>query len=220
MTAFDPSSYGDCAAPIYDQLYPAVESGLVATLAALARGGPVLDLGIGTGRVAIPLRRLGIPVHGVEASSAMIAAFRAHPGSEDIPVIHGDFGLAPFGASYRLIYCLVSTFYLLPTLPLQQGCLHNIAKHLVSGGLFVSEGFSSASRYPLADTTDIPINTPSGILPYRVTTLSTPLDVLDAMASQAHLHLVERWSTWARVPYQLVHPRHISVYRLVADDTA
>jgi len=220
MTAFEPSSYGDCAAPIYDQLYPAVESGLVATLAALAKGGPVLDLGIGTGRVAIPLRRLGIPIHGVEASSAMIAAFCAHPGNEDIPVIHGDFSSAPLGSSYRLIYCLVSTFFLLPSLPLQQGCLHNIARHLLPGGLFVSEGFSSASRYPLADTTQIPISTPSGIRPYRVTTLSTPLDVLDAMAGQAHLRLVERWSTWSRTPYQPVHPRHISVYRLEADDAA
>ena len=218
MTSFDPSSYGDCVAPIYDQLYPAVESGLVAALAALANGGPVLDLGIGTGRVAIPLRRLGIPVHGVEASSAMIAAFRAHPGNEDIPVIHGDFGSAAFGSSYRLIYCLVSTFYLLPSLPLQQHCLHNIAKHPVPGGLFVSEGFSSASSCPLADTIEIPINTPSGIRPYRVTTLSTPLDVLDAMANRAHLHLMQRCSTWSGTSYQPVHPRHISVYRLEADD--
>src|SRR5476649_514075 len=100
MTAFDPSSYGDCAAPIYDQLYPAVESGLVATLAALANGGPALDLGIGTGRVAIPLHRSGIRVHGIEASSAMIAAFRAHPDSEDIPVIQGDLGSASLGSSY------------------------------------------------------------------------------------------------------------------------
>jgi SAM-dependent methyltransferase len=218
MTAFDPSSYGDGAAPFYDQLYPAVESGLLATLAALANGGPALDLGIGTGRVAIPLHRLGIPVHGVEASSVMIAAFRAHPGSEDIPVVHGDFGSAALGSSYRLIYCLVSTFFLLPSLPLQQICLHNIARHLLPEGLFVSEAFSGMSSYPLADTTDIPIGTPSGIRPYRVTTLSTPLDVLDAMAARARLRLTERWSTWSRTPYLPVHPRHISVYRLAADD--
>ena len=124
---FNPAEYGDGAASIYDRLYPNVERGLTACLAGLAHGGMALDLGIGTGRVAIPLRRLGIEIHGIEASSSMIAALRARPEGAAIPVFHGDFSRDALGPSpYTLIYSLVSTLFLLPTLALQESCLRNM----------------------------------------------------------------------------------------------
>lgn len=211
---FDPAEYGNHAASFYDQLYGGVETGLLAALVDLAGGGPALDLGIGTGRLAIPLRRVGVPVGGVEASPAMIAAFRARPGTEDIPVIEGDFASTPLGGPYQLIYSLASTFFLLPSLDLQRACLENVARHLLPAGVFVSEGFSAASGSPLLESNDYPISTSSGVQTYRVTVLATPLSVLDPMARACGLSLTARWSNWFRARYIPDQPRHISVYTL------
>jgi SAM-dependent methyltransferase len=212
-SAFDPAAYGDGAAAIYDQLYPVVESRLVACLADLARGGPALDLGVGTGRVAIPLRRLGIAVHGIDASLPMIESLRARAEGVEIPVLHGDFATAPLGPThYSLVYSLVSTMFLLPSLSLQQACLQNIALHLVPGGVFVSEAFRDDASYPTPHTRAIPIVTRSGVVNYRVTMLTPPLDVFDLMANRAGLRLRHRWSDWSRTPYQSAQPHHISVY--------
>lgn len=218
MDTFDPSRYGDGAASFLDQIYPTVEPQLVATLAALAHGGPALELGVGTGRVAIPLRRAGVVVHGIEASAAMIAAFRARAGSEDIPVILGDFAVTPLATSYRLVYSLVDTLLLLPSLDLQRRCLHLVARHLQPGGTFLVEAFSTASSFPLPDTVEVPIHTPGGTRSYRATTLRTPLEVVDGMAHEARLTLVARWSNWSRAPYCPGQPRHISLYRRPEDE--
>jgi SAM-dependent methyltransferase len=210
---FNPADYGDGAASIYDLLYPNVESGLTACLAGLARGGIALDLGIGTGRVAIPLRRFGVEVHGIEASAAMIAALRARAEGAAIPVVHGDFSRDALGRSpYALIYSLVSTLFLLPSLALQESCLENIARHLAPDGVFVSEAYSDGATSPEPRSTSIPFVTPGGVVPYRVTTLIPPLGLFDEMAARAGLRLVDRWSNWARAPYDRTGQRHISVF--------
>jgi SAM-dependent methyltransferase len=213
----NPSSYGDHAAPFYDQLYPKVEAGLLRALADLAGNGRAMDLGIGTGRVAIPLRRAGVSVEGIDASSAMIAALRARPGAEGISVILGDFACTPLGSHFQLIYSLVSTLFLLTSLELQRACLENIARHLGTGGRFVSEASSASSSYPDTDSHAIPIDTPFGTHVYRVDCLVTPLTVLDGIAEESGLYLVERWSDWSRAPYDATTTRHISVYALKAD---
>jgi SAM-dependent methyltransferase len=214
VSIFDSAHYGEHAAPFYDQLYPTVEAGLQTTLLDLAGSGPVLDLGIGTGRAAIPLRRAGVQVHGIDASPAMIAALRARAGAQEIPVILGDFSAAPLGGDYQLIYSLVSTFFLLTSLELQRACFGNIARHLRPGGRFVSETFSTTSSYPLPDSHTIPVATPSGVQVYRVSLLSTPLVVLDALARESGLRLTDRWSNWFRDPYESTGSRHVSVYAL------
>lgn len=213
MSTFDPASYGDSCASFYDQLYPAIERGLLATLRELAGDGPAMELGIATGRVAIPLRRAGVAVHGIDASPAMLAAFRAHPDAADIPVIAGDFASTPLGGRFQLIYSLVSTFSLLTSLELQRACLHNIAAHLTAGGCFVSENFDGIGSFPHADTHEYRIDTPSGVRTYRVDCLNTPLSVIDEMARDSGLHLAARWSDWMRTPWTPAQPRHISVYR-------
>jgi SAM-dependent methyltransferase len=212
MLPFDSAAYGDNCASFYDQLYPAIESGLLATLADLARGGPALDLGVGTGRVAIPLACSGVLVHGVEASRSMIDALRSKPGGGSIPVVHGDFISARLGSSYRLIFSLVSTFSLLPTLELQQASLFNIVRHLAPDGVFVCEGFVGAGAFPAPESAAVPIATPSGVVSYQVTSLSTPLSVFDAMALKAGLRLRERWRSWRKDPHGPADQRYISVY--------
>lgn len=213
---FDPAAYGNSCAAYYDQLYPAIESGLVDTLRALAGDGLALELGIATGRVAMRLHRAGVRIHGIEASSAMINALHARTDGVGIPVIHGDFASTPLGAQYRLIYSLVSTFSLLPALELQRACLCNIAAHLAEGGSFVSEGFEGESSFPLTDCHEHALETSLGVKNYRVTCLNTPLAIIDSMAESCGLMLVERWSDWKRTPYK-VAPRHISRYQLIRD---
>jgi Methyltransferase domain len=211
-SAFDPASYGDSCAAFYDQLYPTIEAGLLTTLQALAGNGRVLELGIATGRVAIPLRRAGVTVHGIEASAAMIAAFDKRPEASEIPVIHGDFATAPLGNQYRLIYSLVSTFSLLPTLDMQRTCLQNVRANPTDDGHFVSESFGAANDAEQLESHDYPVITATGIQSYRVTCLHAPLAVTDAMANECGLRLAERWSNWKRAPYSPAQLRHISVY--------
>jgi SAM-dependent methyltransferase len=159
LPLFDAAKYGDSSASFYDQLYPTIEAGVLTTLKRLAGEGPVLDLGIGTGRVGIPLSQSGIELHGIEASPAMIAALRKHTGGTDIHVIQGDFATTPLGGPYQLVYSLVSTFLLLPTLEQQKECFKNIAAHLKKDGCFVSEVYESESSFPEPDSTKIPIIT-------------------------------------------------------------
>jgi 16S rRNA A1518/A1519 N6-dimethyltransferase RsmA/KsgA/DIM1 with predicted DNA glycosylase/AP lyase activity len=97
MSEYDPSTYGDRIAEIYDRRRRVSRNteATVAFLAALAKRGPVLELGIGTGRIALPLAKGGIEVHGIDASRAMVAKLREKPGGERIPVALGDFADVP-----------------------------------------------------------------------------------------------------------------------------
>src|SRR5881409_3770206 len=95
MERYDPSTYGERIAHVYDEWYGEAEfletDATVAALAELAGGGPVLELAIGTGRVALPLAERGVEVHGIDASQAMVAKLHEKPGGADIPVTMGDF---------------------------------------------------------------------------------------------------------------------------------
>lgn len=210
---FDPTEYGESAASFYDQLYPNVEKGLFDTLQHLAGDGFALELGIGTGRVAIPLKSRGVNVHGVDASHSMIAEFYKHSGSQDIPVAQGDFASTNFENNYQLIYSLVSTFLLLPSLELQQQCFNNIFHHLVPGGCFVSEIYESENKFPESEHSVIPITTPGGIKQYHFSFLGTPLNVLDEMAERSGFKIAARASDWRGSPYEKGGSRHITIYK-------
>lgn len=147
MESYGPATYGDHIADIYDAMYtsrdPAEE---VTRLEGLAGAGPVLELGIGTGRVAVPLSaRLasrGIALHGIDASEAMVAKLRSRAGGEAIPVAFGDMKAveAP-GDEYSLIYVVFNTFFGLTEQEAQIECFANVARKLVPGGRFAVEGF-------------------------------------------------------------------------------
>jgi 2-polyprenyl-3-methyl-5-hydroxy-6-metoxy-1,4-benzoquinol methylase len=93
MDKFGPATYGERIADSYDELYPSSSNtdAMVETLAKLAGSGPALELGIGTGRVALPLASKGLSVHGIDASEAMIKRLQAKPNGASISVTVGDF---------------------------------------------------------------------------------------------------------------------------------
>ncbi|HEY0253939.1 MAG TPA: class I SAM-dependent methyltransferase, partial [Kofleriaceae bacterium] len=104
--------YGDTWAPIYDEVHTQLDpTAAVEVLAEIAGTGKALELGTGTGRVAIPLAARGITVHGIEASEAMLERMRAKPGGADIPVSLGDFTDVAVDGEYALIYIVFSTLY-------------------------------------------------------------------------------------------------------------
>jgi SAM-dependent methyltransferase len=143
MEGYRAATYGEQIADVYDSWYEAKDaSDDCVFLRALAGDGPALELGIGTGRVALPLRTSGVEVHGIDASPAMVEQLRAKPGGADIPITIGDFADvdAP-GGPYSLVYIVFNTFFALLTQDDQVRCFANVARNLRPGGHFVVEAF-------------------------------------------------------------------------------
>src|ERR1700739_4574973 len=113
MSEYQSSTYGDRIAGVYDLWVSAGQDteSAVGFLADLAKGGTALELGIGTGRVALPLAARGIKVQGLDASLAMIRRIREKPGGEDIRVTLGDFAGVPVQGTFHLIYVVFNTFF-------------------------------------------------------------------------------------------------------------
>jgi SAM-dependent methyltransferase len=134
-----------------DMFVPAVVNPVVDVLAELAGGGSALELGIGTGRIALPLAQRGVPVHGIEMSRAMVARLRAKPGGEDIAVTIGDFATTTVDGTFAVAYLVFNTISNLTTQDSQVECFRNVAAHLEAGGCFVVEvGIPELQRLPPA----------------------------------------------------------------------
>src|SRR4051794_39096730 len=122
----DPARYGETWAAVYDDIHAFLDpAAAVDALYDLAAGGSALELGIGTGRVALPLAARGITVHGIDASPAMIARLRSKPGGENIPVTSGDFANVAVDGQYAVIYVVFSTIFGLLTQQAQVACFKN-----------------------------------------------------------------------------------------------
>ncbi len=213
----------DLAPNIFD---PAVVNPAVSFLADLAAGGSALELGIGTGRIALPLSQRGVRVHGIELSPAMVAQLQAKPGAEDIKVTIGDFATAQVEGTSRLAYLVYNTITNLTTQDEQVECFCNVARHLEPGGLFVIElEVPPLQRLPPGETVraftvdpphlgfdEIDVATQHGVsyhywvanskggvhsMPYRFVWPSE----LDLMARIAGMNLLERWGDWNREPF-------------------
>ncbi|MBM3224179.1 MAG: class I SAM-dependent methyltransferase [Candidatus Tectomicrobia bacterium] len=141
MDNYQEETYGERIAGIYDTWYPDYEVSVIAALHHLAQGGRALELGIGTGRIALPLQHAGLDVHGIEASEAMLARLRAKPGGATIPMTLGNFADVAVDGHYALIYVLFNTFFALLTQEEQVRCVRNVAQHLTPQGVFVVEAF-------------------------------------------------------------------------------
>ena len=130
------ATYDEDAADMFEAatLDPAVDF-----LAGIARGGPALELGIGTGRIALPLAERGVPVHGLELSRAMAARLRNKPGGDAIDVTIGDFATTTVDATFSVAYLVFNTIMNLTTQEAQVMCFRNVAAHLQPGGCFVVE---------------------------------------------------------------------------------
>src|SRR5829696_4117410 len=146
--------FGERVAERYDESSPEmfdaeVVDPTVDFLADLAGEGAALELGIGTGRIALPLSQRGIPVHGIDLSGAMVARLRAKPGGDAIPVAIGDFATTTVEGTFTVAYLVFNTINNLTTQEEQVACFQNVAAHLEPGGCFVIEvGIPQLQRLP------------------------------------------------------------------------
>jgi len=197
----------------------------------LARGGAVLELAIGTGRIALPLAQRGLPVSGIELSPDMVAQLRKKPGGSQIPVALGDMATTRVDGSFALVYLIRNTILNLTTQDAQVTCFANAAAHLAPGGCFVVETVVPNTR-PL-EVFDL-TGTHVGVDEYDADTqrlvshhftfrngrwerLSVPFRAvspgeLDLMARMAGMRLRERWSDWNREPFTAESTKHVSVW--------
>jgi SAM-dependent methyltransferase len=206
-------------------------------LAELAGSGRALELGIGTGRVAVPLAQRGVPVSGIDMSKAMVARLHAKPDGTDIPVTIGDFATARIDGTFSVAYLVFNTISNLTTQAAQVACFRNVAAHLAPGGCFVIEvGVPGLRRLPPGETLRAfhLSETRWGIDEYDVATqgltshhfeivdgrlerLSIPFRYawpaeLDLMAELAGMGLRERWAGWKREPFTSESRMHVSVW--------
>jgi len=206
-------------------------------LAEIAGSGRALELGVGTGRIALPLAQRGVPVQGIELSKAMAERLRAKPGGEAIRVTIGDFATTTVDGSFSLAYLVYNTIMNLTTQAAQVACFRNVAAHLEPGGCFVIEvGIPDLRRLPPGETFRVFDRSENhwGIDEYDVATqglishhledvdgalerVSMPFryvwpSELDLMAQLAGMTLRERWSGWDREPFTNDSREHVSVW--------
>jgi SAM-dependent methyltransferase len=237
----DPATYGDRMAEVYDEWFavPRNEEDAASFLSELAGPGPALELGIGTGRVALPLARRGVEVHGIDASRAMLKKLREKPGGEQITVSVGDLADVGVEGEFRLVYVAFNTFFALLAQEDQVRCFVNVARHLGRRGTFVVEAFVpdiglfergqriatadvgpghvvlEASKHDPVDqrvTANQVVISEEGIRIYPVRIRYAWPSELDLMARLAELRLRERWGGWRREPFTAASAGHVSVY--------
>jgi SAM-dependent methyltransferase len=234
--------FGERVAATYDEssadmFEPAAVEPAVDVLAELAGTGRALELGIGTGRIALPLARRGVPVHGIDMSRAMIARLRAKPGSEAIGTTVGDFASTRVDGHFSVAYLVFNTIMNLTTQDAQVACFRNVAAHLEPGGCFVIEvGVPDLRRLPPGqnavpfhvsptrwafDLYDVATQAMSSnyidvrdgrgeytSIPFRYVWPSE----LDLMAQLAGLRLRHRWDGWTREPFTSESTQHVSIW--------
>ena len=228
------ATYDDSSEGMFDPALIEVVAGL---LAGLAGPGRALELGIGTGRIALPLARRGVPVHGIDLSRAMVARLRAKPGGDAIGVTIGDFATTRVDGTFSLAYLVFNTINNLTTQEAQVACFGNAAAHLEPGGCFVIEvGVPELRRLPPGQN----------VVPFQVSPTRLAFDIydtatqamssnyvtidggrgeyrsipfryvwpaeLDLMAQLAGMRLRDRWEGWTRQPFTSESGQHVSVW--------
>jgi SAM-dependent methyltransferase len=235
--------FGERIAEAYDRssadlFKPAAVDPVVDFLAALAGDGAALELGIGTGRIALPLARRGVRVHGIDLSTAMVARLRAKPGAGDIGVTVGDFATTTVDETFSVAYLVFNTIMNLTTQDEQVACFRNAAAHLEPGGCFVIEVMvPELQRLPPGETyrpftvtaTRLGFDeydvVAQGLVSHHYRVVDGALDVvsvpfryvwpaeLDLMARLAGMTLRERWAGWKREPFTSESTSHVSVWQ-------
>ena len=235
--------FGERVAERYDEssadmFEPDAVDPVVDFLADLAGDGAALELGIGTGRIALPLAKRGVRVHGIDLSEAMVARLRAKPGGDDIGVTIGDFATTTVEGTFSVAYLVFNTIGNLTTQDEQVACFQNVAAHLEPGGCFVIEvGVPSLRRLPPGETIHaFAFESPEklgldeydvarqGLTSHHYAVVDGKLEVssipfryvwpseLDLMARLAGMTLRERWSGWRREPFTSESSKHVSVW--------
>ena len=237
----DDGYFDERAAATYDDdsemFDPAVVDPAVDFLATLAGDGRALELGIGTGRIAVPLAQRGVPVYGIELSNAMVAKLREKPGSEEIGVTIGDFSTTTVEGTFSLAYLVFNTIMNLTTQASQVACFRNVAAHLEPGGCFVIEvEVPGLQRLPVGETFQVFHGgeqswgidefdvANQGLISHHLSVIDGQLErfsvpfryawpaELDLMAELAGMTLRERWAGWKHEPFTSESRKHVSVW--------
>ena len=236
--------FGEEVAAHYDQgaehdpmFAPEAINPVVDFLVELAGDGRALELGIGTGRIALPLAERGVPVHGIDLSEAMVARLRAKPGGDRIGVTIGDFATTKVDGSFTLAYLVYNTIQNLTTQDAQVACFQNVAGHLETGGCFVIEvGLPDLQRLPFGETirpfhlseTHLGFDeydvANQGLISHHYTKRGGKFEKssgpfryvwpseLDLMARLAGMTLRERWSGWKGEPFTSESTKLVAVW--------
>ena len=248
VEGYDASTYGDRFADVYDDWYGEVTdvdacTAHLAELATRVGGGPVLELGVGSGRLALPLAERGVEVHGIDASAAMVERLRAKPGGDAISVTVGDMAELALAAPppFAVVFVAFNTFFNLASEAEQRRCLERVAALLAPGGAFVLEAFvpsddvgpgAEAAVAPRRITADEVVLTVSQVDPATQTITGQHVHLreagirlrpwhlryatpaqLDALAASAGLELADRAAGWDAEPFTGTSGVHVSTYR-------
>jgi SAM-dependent methyltransferase len=208
----DAARYGDHCAEFYDEMYPPPSRLSLDRLVELARGGPVLDAGCGTGRYAIALASRGLAVHGIDASAAMIARLRAKSGGDAIGVTLGDFACVSAPDRYRLVICMVDTLALLPDRDAQARAVGRLAASVAGDGSLLVETTASGNRDTFVQMDHV-VETRGGPRRYSPRLCEVSLDDLDAWTASAGLAPYVRWRDWRATPWRGEAGGVISIFR-------
>ncbi|MGC0339894.1 class I SAM-dependent DNA methyltransferase [Streptomyces sp. SLBN-8D4] len=244
----DDGYFGESVAATYDassaaMFAPGAVEPAVALLAELAGEGRALELGVGTGRIALPLARLGVEVHGIELSRAMADRLRAKPGGEAVGVTIGNFATARAPGTFSVAYLVFNTIMNLTTQDAQVDCFRNVAAHLEPGGTFVVEVMVPQLRKLPPGQNTVPFHVGTDRLGFDTYDLATqamsshhvrvsedgqgsfrsipfryvwPAE-LDLMARLAGMRLRERWDNWSREPFTSESESCVSVWEKITD---
>jgi SAM-dependent methyltransferase len=244
MPEYDSSTYGERIADVYDEIASSATSAedAVEFLASVAGQRRILELGVGTGRVAIPLASRGLRVSGIEASVRMIEKMRAKPGGDAITVEIGDFADVKIGGKFSLVYVIFNTLFMLQTQEEQVRCFSRVARHLSNDGVFVIEAFvpdqGLFDRGQRVSVSSIEIDrvkldtsihdranqttraahlliSKNGIDVYPLKIRYAFPAELDLMARLAGMRLQARWAGWNRERFSADSGLHVSIYELV-----
>ena len=244
MDDFTAQTYGDRTADVYDDRYEELfaedTARAVSFLKEVGGDGPALELGIGTGRIAIPLSDAGVGVHGIDASEPMLAVMRAKPGGDRVPTTLGTFADFSLPTSFGLIYVVFSSFFVLLTQEEQLSCFRAVSRHLTEDGAFVMQAFvpdpsrfdkdgqrvsvewltvdelslEASTHDPFAQRTESQqvVIRDGAVRMHPVRIRYAYPSELDLMARLAGLRLRERWADWDRQPYPSGNWLHVSVW--------
>jgi SAM-dependent methyltransferase len=240
MNFYSDETYGERVAGVYDEFYPEFDPHAIDALAELAQNGRALELGIGTGRIALPLSARSVEVHGIDAAPSMISRLRAKSGSDAITVTQGSFADVAVEGDFALVYVVFNTFFALSSQEEQVRCFRNVAARLSPDGCFVIEAFvPDMSRFTSGQViwatkvTEDQVELDAGqhdSVAQRVTSQKVvitdgkvrlyPVQIryawpaeLDLMAQLAGLRLRERWGSWTREPFATESKKHISIFQ-------
>jgi SAM-dependent methyltransferase len=241
MNFYSDETYGERVAGVYDEWHSEYDPLAIDALAELAQNGKALELGIGTGRIALPLSERNVEVYGIDAAPSMISRLRSKPGADRITVTQGSFADVSVEGEFALVYVVFNTFFALSSQEEQVRCFRNVAARLTRGGCFVIEAFvPDLTRFDhgqanwatkvTEDVVELDVGRHDQAT-QRVTSQKVvitdgnvrlyPLQIryawpseLDLMAQLAGMRLRERWSSWKRDPFTSESGKHISIYQL------